>query len=332
MKVLGEWTEKLRNIISSTQEKIQDTKSHKLKVSIEGPYGHESPYYLLYENLILVAGGIGISPFLAILSDILHRIKEKNPCPPRNVLVVWAVKTTEELSLLSEINAQSINSLVSDRMTLEIQTYVTQELERALEEGKPCGGSETFSLSVITGNCISGLVGTGNNKWHGIYFVVSTLGFVAFSTLLQVFYIRPLKVTAWWYKGLLFIICMVLNVIMLGGGVIFFWHKWEKRCSYYDKRTAEDEMISLGQRNGAMLDEASKANLARTQTFQYGHRPDFEAIFSSFSERTGKVDVGVIACGPPGLQASVAKECRSRNMSCKWNRQAFHFHSHSFDL
>ena len=43
-----------------------------------------------YENLILVAGGIGISPFLVILSDILHRIRDRKPCLPRNLLIVWA--------------------------------------------------------------------------------------------------------------------------------------------------------------------------------------------------------------------------------------------------
>ncbi|KAK1383821.1 hypothetical protein POM88_021556 [Heracleum sosnowskyi] len=50
-----------------------------IKASVEGPYGHESPYHLTYSNLILVAGGIGISPYLAILNDILHRISEKPP-------------------------------------------------------------------------------------------------------------------------------------------------------------------------------------------------------------------------------------------------------------
>jgi len=47
----------------------------KLNASVEGPYGHAVDYYLSYSNLIVVAGGIGISPFVAILRDLLHRIK-----------------------------------------------------------------------------------------------------------------------------------------------------------------------------------------------------------------------------------------------------------------
>ncbi|KAK1301096.1 hypothetical protein QJS10_CPB13g01055 [Acorus calamus] len=105
IKVLGEWTEKLRDSVLKLSEQYQDsskTKSHQLTASVEGPYGHELAYHLMYENLILVAGGIGISPFLAILSDILHRIQDKRPCLPKNVLVIWAVKRSKEFSLLSE--------------------------------------------------------------------------------------------------------------------------------------------------------------------------------------------------------------------------------------
>jgi hypothetical protein len=85
-----------------------------------------------YENLILVAGGIGISPFLAILSDIIHRIEQGMPCAPKNVLVLWSVKKSTELSLLSAVDAQSICSSVSDRLHLDIQAFVTQESEPPL--------------------------------------------------------------------------------------------------------------------------------------------------------------------------------------------------------
>jgi hypothetical protein len=85
-----------------------------------------------YENLILVAGGIGISPFLAILSDIIHRIEQGMPCAPKNVLVLWSVKKSTELSLLSAVDAQSISSSVSEKLHLDIQAFVTQESEPPL--------------------------------------------------------------------------------------------------------------------------------------------------------------------------------------------------------
>ena len=86
--------------------------------------------FFRYENLILVAGGIGISPFLAVLSDILNRIKDSKPCMPRDVLIIWAVKTSEELPLLHSLD---LNALFPDtKLNLEIQTYVTQETQPPL--------------------------------------------------------------------------------------------------------------------------------------------------------------------------------------------------------
>jgi hypothetical protein len=64
------------------------------------------------------------------------------------------------------------------------------------------------------------------------------------------------------------------------------------------------------------------------------------AEFAAFAERAGDAaDVGVLVCGPQGLQTSVARECRARNLWLRGaaagkgsSRAVFHFNSHSFDL
>ena len=59
---------------------------------------------------------------------------------------------------------------------------------------------------------------------------------------------------------------------------------------------------------------------------------DISAEFAAFVERAGDAaDVGVLVCGPQGLQTSVARECRARNLR-RGGRAVFHFNSHSFDL
>lgn len=85
-----------------------------------------------YENLILVAGGIGISPFVAIMSDILNRIRDSKPCLPRHVLIVWAVKKSDELPLLHSLDMNSLCPYFYNTLNLEIQTYVTRESEPPL--------------------------------------------------------------------------------------------------------------------------------------------------------------------------------------------------------
>ncbi|EEF46631.1 ferric-chelate reductase, putative [Ricinus communis] len=193
IKACGDWTSRLKDHISEENEEQEQLNLHhssKLTASIEGPYGHELPYQLEYENLVLVAGGIGISPFIAILSDVIYRIKQGKPCLPRNIILVWTMKRSNELSILSTIGMESIRSLPFDKLHLEMLIYVTQQLETVLEN----------------------------------------------------------------------------------------------------------------------------------------------EIFGSISKLSGYVDVGVIVCGPPTLEASVATECRSLNMSRKSNDPIFHFNSNSFSL
>ncbi|KAA8545351.1 hypothetical protein F0562_020135 [Nyssa sinensis] len=335
IKVLGEWTEKLREIILNVSEEEPQKQQplqrrSKLTASVEGPYGHESSYHLTYENLILVAGGIGISPFLAILSDILHRIKDRKPCLPRNILIVWAVKRSNELPLLYTFDMESICPNFYNTLNLQIQTYVTRESEPPLEEGKVHKSVNSSAFPVSNRCGMSILVGTGNIIWSGIYIMVSTLGFIISVALVDIYYINPFGVSCWWYKGLLFIACMVASVFLFGGLVIGLWHLWERKTSTGEAIADDGQKIDIMQNNEATEYKEPCQNTF-SSTIQYGYRPDFEEIFGSISERWGNVDVGVILCGPPTLQSSVAKECRSQNLK-RCNHPIFHFNSHSFDL
>ncbi|XP_059648339.1 ferric reduction oxidase 7, chloroplastic-like [Cornus florida] len=338
IKVLGEWTEKLKGMILNVSEdepQIEQTfQPHpKITVSVEGPYGHEYPYHLMYENLILVAGGIGISPFLAILSDILHLLRDRKPCLPRNILIVWAVKRSNELPLLNTVDIESICPFFSDTLNLDIQTYVTRESEPPLEEGKVYKSVNSSAFPVSNSRSMSVLVGTGNIIWSGIYVMVSTIGLVICVWLLDIYYINPFGISYWWYKGLLFIACMTASVVIFGGFVIGLWH-------IYERKTSEKEVWADDSQNADIVPyneprahkESSQENFSSSSTIQYGRRPDFGEIFGSISERWGHVDVGVIVCGPYTLQTSVAKECRSQNLGRKSNHPIFHFNSHSFDL
>lgn len=331
IKVLGDWTSKLGNHICEKSEEVAfKEQSHaKLSVSVEGPYGHERPYHLMYENLILVAGGIGISPFLAVLSDILHRIKDCAPCRPRNVLLIWAIKRTDELPLLSAVDLDSIGPFVSDQLRLEISTYVTRQSEPILEEGgASCPPAQSNVFPVSRGCGMSVLVGTGHNVWSGIYIISSTAGFVILMSLLDLYYVNPYKISTWWYKGLLFIACMTASVLFFGGMVVGLWHLWGRSSS--GDMLQDDIKV---QHNKLVNHESSSLEqLASSNTIHYGLRPDFRAIFESVSERWGHVDVGVIVCGPATLQSSVAKECRSQNLKRRSHLPIFHFNSHSFDL
>ncbi|XP_058089933.1 ferric reduction oxidase 7, chloroplastic-like [Magnolia sinica] len=337
VKVLGQWTKDLRDTILNAPKQprkgLPFQPYPQIRAAVEGPYGHESPYYLMYENLILVAGGIGISPFLAILKDILHRIRESKPCLPKKVVIVWAVKRSKELHLLSMIDAESLCPSFSNKLKLDIRTYVTQEQGPVLENGDLPQCMDWSSFHDKKGSHISGLVATGNNIWSGFYFSLSTVGFFVFLTLMKAFYIKPFKITSWWFQGLLFIVCMVASIVTFGGLVVYLWHRWEKRVSSSEKCSDDNEESGLTHYNEPKLQIGlCNTNLDRLSTTQYGCRPNIQEIFDSISDRWGDVDVGVIVCGPSSLQSSVAAVCRSHNIWGSGDQPIFHCNIHSFDL
>ncbi|KAI4296116.1 hypothetical protein L6164_036101 [Bauhinia variegata] len=328
IKVLGKWTERLRDKITDA-EPLKELSVQPITASVEGPYGHEVPYHLMYENLVLVAGGIGLSPFLAVLSDILRRLRNGKPCLPRNILVVWAVKNSKELPLLSSIDLEGICPFFSDKLNLEIHIYVTRESAPPLEEGykynyKPVKSSLCPMPSAFS---MSGLVGTGNNFWSGLYVISSTIGLVILVGLLNVFYINPYGVYQWWYKGLLFVACMAASIVVFGGLVVVLWHIWEMKSSAEEK-----DGIKVEQNGTLASKDSTREQIAKSTIIRYGARPNFKETFALISEKWGHVDVGVLVCGPPTLQTSVAQEIRSHSMTRQRHHPIFHFNSHSFDL
>lgn len=63
IKVLGKWTEKLRGNILENSEELPFSPHSKITASVEGPYGHEIPYHLMYVlySLILFITKIVVS-------------------------------------------------------------------------------------------------------------------------------------------------------------------------------------------------------------------------------------------------------------------------------
>lgn len=90
VKNLGDYTSRLGNLKLNT------------RCLIDGPYG------LFYpkndsSNLLFIAGGIGITPFLSILGELLDSSK----ATPRNISVLWSVRQREEIFALDYLESLS---------------------------------------------------------------------------------------------------------------------------------------------------------------------------------------------------------------------------------
>lgn len=95
IKALGDWTSDLFNKLDQN-----------IKVNVEGPYGgfHSKKNK---ENMeVWIAGGIGITPFLAMLEDYK---KENNP--KKKIIFIWSVKNEAEAIYKNEIEENLPNNI-----------------------------------------------------------------------------------------------------------------------------------------------------------------------------------------------------------------------------
>ncbi|KAM0023839.1 putative ferric-chelate reductase (NADH) [Helianthus debilis subsp. tardiflorus] len=65
IKCEGTWSHKLYKQLSGSP-------IDSLQVSVEGPYGPAAPHFLSYENLVLISGGSGITPFISIIRILIR--------------------------------------------------------------------------------------------------------------------------------------------------------------------------------------------------------------------------------------------------------------------
>ncbi|EMS60146.1 Putative respiratory burst oxidase-like protein J [Triticum urartu] len=97
IRTLGDWTTELRNLFGKACEEEVNSKKATLsrlettviaegadentrfpKIFVDGPFGAPAQNYKKYDILFLIGLGIGATPFISILKDLLHNIKSNN--------------------------------------------------------------------------------------------------------------------------------------------------------------------------------------------------------------------------------------------------------------
>jgi ferric-chelate reductase len=106
-RVSGDWTRALSRYASSEQERIATGNSEKadilqvpVHVMIDGPYGGCSLDLGDYEDVLLVAGGAGVTFTLGLLDDLVGRIVRQERARNERTLrveFVWIVRSVGEL-------------------------------------------------------------------------------------------------------------------------------------------------------------------------------------------------------------------------------------------
>ncbi|KAF5933053.1 hypothetical protein HYC85_029224 [Camellia sinensis] len=103
MKCEGWWTSSLYNIVQQTELGSDPNRMKCIPVSIEGPYGPDSLDFLSYDSLLLVAGGIGITPFLSILQEFKLAQSSGRKRIPAQIQLIYVVKKSQDVCLLDSV-------------------------------------------------------------------------------------------------------------------------------------------------------------------------------------------------------------------------------------
>ena len=74
IKVAGDWTRKLYNLI---HERKNSPGGLPIEATLSGPYGAPTEFAFQFENIVLVGTGVGATPFIALLRDVIWFNKVK---------------------------------------------------------------------------------------------------------------------------------------------------------------------------------------------------------------------------------------------------------------
>jgi predicted ferric reductase len=107
----------------------------KLRVLIEGPYGHSEPFHV-FPNILLIVGGTGIAVPMSHLARLLS-----SPSHARSVKIVWAVR---EHAFLASVLRDFSGLLGDERVDMEV--HVTQDKEVEAE----VLGEDLKSVRIVT--------------------------------------------------------------------------------------------------------------------------------------------------------------------------------------
>ena len=82
------WSDRLFNIVNNNVNILTNR-----KIYVQGPYGHLSVNYKneKYKNIIIIAGGIGITPMISILEDINKSYTNNELSHIKKVYFYWII-------------------------------------------------------------------------------------------------------------------------------------------------------------------------------------------------------------------------------------------------
>ncbi|KAK9926817.1 hypothetical protein M0R45_024027 [Rubus argutus] len=332
IKSEGSWTSSLSNLIQTEQKSDADQMKW-IPVAVEGPYGPVSMDFLRYDSLILVAGGIGITPFLSILQELVSAQNSGRYKFLPRMQLIFAVKKAQDICLLNSISPLIFNQ-PAEKCRLKVKVYVTQEEQSGVTVRQVLAHESSRVQTTNFGikSSSSAITGLESSLWMAAIAGISFILFLIFLIIFNHIFIHSQKKDT---EGKtpssvvdLLIICSFFAAIMciIFLGLIIRWRRLKKQNP------------PVLQKQGKALETSpteARDDLEEHE-IHFGGRPNFEDIFAKFPNETDGSDVGVLVCGPEAMKESVASICQHKcggfKVGANKQKANFSFHSLNFTL
>lgn len=326
------WTSSLYNLVlAKSDEEADHTKS--IPVAVEGPYGPASLGFLRYDTLLLVAGGIGITPVLSILQEIASLRRDHKHELPSRIDLIYAVKKSLDISLLTPLLPQLLNA---KQFNLKLKIFVTREVQSGTEETLEEILSEVSQIQAIkfdTPMSSYAIFGVENSHYLAAILGLASMLFLLFLLCFNNTILHQAKNTTKPKTPSSIVDAILLSsfalAIICSSLMVFFlkWKRLKKEIPSFSKLTDQSTKPSTTE-----IDKDLGEHL-----IHFGRRPKFEEEFSTYAKEIGGPKVGVFVCGPETMKESVASACKLNTLAsspsdARKQKPEFCFHSLTFTL
>ncbi|CAG8613949.1 7355_t:CDS:2 [Ambispora leptoticha] len=129
LKASGDFTESLFDLVRSSNE---GNLPMPITMRVEGPYGRPSLNFEDFKTVVLIGGGIGVTPIMSLLQDLVDRQVTGIPITTQSIFFIWTVPNLVSYTWFeSEIQEvqDKFSSLPTEIYRLNIKIFVTRSKE-----------------------------------------------------------------------------------------------------------------------------------------------------------------------------------------------------------
>uniref|UniRef100_A0A7N0VER0 FAD-binding FR-type domain-containing protein n=1 Tax=Kalanchoe fedtschenkoi TaxID=63787 RepID=A0A7N0VER0_KALFE len=174
VKCEGHWSSSLYGLLQSTTDSVSC-----IPVAVEGPYGPSSLDFLRYDSLILIAGGVGIAPFLSIMQELASAHTDNRHRLPMRIKLIHVVKRSQDVCLLNFI-LPILKHQPEKTWDFRLKVFVTQEKHIAitLRDLLRDLASKVQTINFNTTCKHYAILGIESSSWMAAVALISTIMFL----------------------------------------------------------------------------------------------------------------------------------------------------------